>query len=56
MKINFNDKEYNVTELSNKWKLVRTIGNVTAEYEIPKEACSTLSNLKNYIRDNAELF
>lgn len=49
-------REYIVTELSREWKAVRTLGGVSVDYRIPKEAAPDAAAVERYIMENDEVF
>ena len=46
------NQEYHVTELAQVWKVERTLGGVTVEYKVPKEAAPDSTALEKYIQDS----
>lgn len=48
--------EYTVIELAKDWKVTRTVGGVEVEYRISKAIAPDAAAVKEYIRDNNEVF
>ena len=55
MTVEKNGKSYEVTETATKWTLKAGTGKVALSYEVSKDDCATLEELRQYVADN-ELF
>lgn len=52
MTVEKNGKSYEVTETATKWQLKTGEGKVKLSYEVSKDDCATLEELRQYIADN----
>ena len=44
------DKTYTVKECKNHWNVSATIGKLSISYQVPKDICKTIEELKQYIK------
>lgn len=44
-----NDKTYTVKECKNHWNVSTAIGKLSVSYQVPKDICATIEELKQYI-------
>ncbi len=53
MKIEKNNKVYEVTENERAWTLNTKVGAVFVKYNVSKSDCPTLEDLKNFVIENS---
>lgn len=56
MIIEKNDKAYTVAEYRNKWTVKANSGKLLVSFDISKELCATLDELRKYVISNNEIF
>lgn len=56
MVVQTNGREYVVTELTHEWKARRTVGGVSVNIHIPKEAAPDEAAVKQYITEHDDIF
>lgn len=54
MIITINSEDYIVTESRNIWRLKAQTGKLSIAFEIPKELCATVDELREYVSNNLD--
>ena len=49
-------KAYTITECRDKWVIKNESGKLSVSFDIPKELCATIDELREYVLSNSNLF